>query len=52
MSVAITVWDEDPDNEFVPFDMVDEFYVDYTEAPGKALTPVVKYGSRKSNPSM
>lgn len=51
VSVAITVWDYDADNLFVPFDLVDEFYIDYYDYPGKDITRQSATGFRKTSPS-
>jgi len=34
VNIYITVWDRDQENQFVPYDLVDEFSFDYNEPRG------------------
>lgn len=51
ISVAVTVWDSDPNNKFIPYDLVDEFVYDYADYPGKAAALISRSGLRKVQPS-
>lgn len=42
----VTIWDSDPQNQFVPYDMVDEFKFDFTDRPGAPVRTVVESGLR------
>lgn len=44
--IAITMWDYDAENMFIPYDMVDEFNYEYRQSPGTRATVVIN-GDRK-----
>ena len=49
--MAITVWDSDPDNKFIPYDLVDEFVYFYNDFPGKRTKYVDIFGKRLLSPT-
>lgn len=50
-NLAITVWDYDADNTFVPYDLVDEFVYSYTDFPGKPSKYIDIFGKRLLSPT-
>ena len=54
MNIYITVWDSDAmseDNLPLQFDMVDEYSIDFTDAPGSSSRVIVANGLRTVEPT-
>lgn len=46
VNIYITIWDFDPENQGLKYDMVDEFSYDFTELPGTTAKNLVINGIR------
>ena len=46
VNIYITIWDFDPENQFLKYDMVDEFSYDFTDLPGTSGKNLIISGIR------
>lgn len=51
MQIDVTIWDFDPENKFLQYDMVDEFNHVFVDLPGTAGRPVTITGTRPKSPT-